>query len=68
MLKLRARTAGAGYVDTCTPSAGYDTCWAENTRWIEPFVPESPAAFVHPNERGEHGMADAVLHTLGAPQ
>ena len=64
-LKQRAQAAGAGYVDSYTPSVGHDACSAPQTRWIEPFVPLTPAAPVHPNERGERGMADAVLRTVG---
>ncbi|MFD4557805.1 SGNH/GDSL hydrolase family protein [Streptomyces sp. NPDC058469] len=64
MLRQRASTAGAGYVDTYTPSADHSACAAKDTRWIEPLVPESPAAPVHPNARGERGMADAVLRTI----
>ncbi|AXG76586.1 SGNH/GDSL hydrolase family protein [Streptomyces paludis] len=66
VLRQRAEAAGAGYVDTYTPSVGHDACSARETRWIEPLVPRSPAAPVHPNERGESGMADAVLRTIGA--
>ncbi|WP_329350251.1 SGNH/GDSL hydrolase family protein [Streptomyces sp. NBC_01261] len=64
MLRQRASEAGTGYVDTYTPSADHNACAAKDTRWIEPLVPESPAAPVHPNARGERGMADAVLHTI----
>ena len=64
MLRKRASAAGAGYVDTYTPSADHNACAAKDTRWIEPLVPESPAAPVHPNARGERGMADAVLSTI----
>ncbi|WP_369249746.1 SGNH/GDSL hydrolase family protein [Streptomyces sp. R41] len=64
VLRQRAGAAGAGYVDTYTPSAGRDACSASATRWVEPLLPAAQAAPVHPNERGERGMADAVLHTL----
>jgi len=64
MLRQRASEAGVGYVDTYTPSADHNACAAKDTRWIEPLVPENPAAPVHPNARGERGMADAVLHTI----
>ena len=64
MLRQRASEAGAAYVDTYTPSADHNACAAKDTRWIEPLVPQSPAAPVHPNARGERGMADAVLHTI----
>ncbi|MFD3931033.1 SGNH/GDSL hydrolase family protein [Streptomyces sp. NPDC058614] len=66
VLREQAASAGAGYVDTYTPSAGRDACSARETRWVEPLIPANPAAPVHPNERGERGMADAVLRTLGA--
>ncbi|MEU0650477.1 SGNH/GDSL hydrolase family protein [Streptomyces umbrinus] len=64
MLGERARTAGATYVDTFTPSKGHDACSPADTRWIEPLRPSSPAAVVHPNERGERGMATAVVNAL----
>jgi hypothetical protein len=63
-LKQRAQDAGVGYVDTYTPSVGHDACSAPETRWIEPFIPLTSAAPVHPNARGEHGMDDAVLRTI----
>ncbi|WP_371599742.1 SGNH/GDSL hydrolase family protein [Streptomyces sp. NBC_00564] len=66
VLRERAASAGAGYVDTYTPSAGRDACSARETRWVEPLIPANAAAPVHPNERGERGMADAVLRTLKA--
>ncbi|MBK6016143.1 SGNH/GDSL hydrolase family protein [Streptomyces sp. MBT53] len=63
-LRQRASEAGVAYVDTYTPSADHNACTAKNTRWIEPLVPDSPAAPVHPNARGERGMADAVLRAV----
>ncbi|WP_405735275.1 SGNH/GDSL hydrolase family protein [Streptomyces sp. NBC_01537] len=66
MLRRQAQAAGAGYVDTYAPSADRDACSASDTRWIEPLIPLAPAAPVHPNARGERGMADAVLSTIGA--
>ncbi|WP_369234457.1 SGNH/GDSL hydrolase family protein [Streptomyces sp. R21] len=63
-LRERAEAAGAGYVDTYTPSVGHDACTATGTRWVEPLIPASPAAPVHPNARGERAMADAVLRAL----
>ena len=63
-LRQRAEAAGVGYVDTYTPSVGRDACAASATRWVEPWIPHSPAAPLHPNERGERGMADAVLHAI----
>ncbi|MEU1180012.1 hypothetical protein ABZ464_20600 [Streptomyces sp. NPDC005820] len=55
----------AGCVDTHTPSVGRDACAGRRVRRVEPLVPPAPAAAVHPDERGEQGMADAVLERLG---
>lgn len=67
MLRQRAEATGVGYVDTYMPSVGRDACSASGTRWIEPLLPSAPAAAVHPNARGERGMADAVLKALHVP-
>lgn len=64
MLRQEAQAAGAGFVDTWKPSVGHDACSAQGTRWIEPLLPRAPAAPLHPNARGERGMADAVLASL----
>ncbi|QQM46102.1 SGNH/GDSL hydrolase family protein [Streptomyces liliifuscus] len=66
MLRDSAKAAGAGYVDTYTPSAGHDACADKDVRWIEPLIPAAPAASMHPNERGERGMAQAVLRAVRA--
>lgn len=66
MLRQQAEAAGARYVDTYTPSIGRDACSQRDTRWIEPLRPEVPAAAAHPNERGERGLADAVLDAIRA--
>jgi len=64
MLEVNAKAAGAVYVDTYTPSQGHDACADEDVRWTEPLAPASPAAPLHPNARGEQGMADAVLSAI----
>jgi len=64
MLRQRAEAAGAAFVDTFTPSAGHDACSAAAGRWIEPLLPDSPAAPLHPNARGEQGMAEAVVRAV----
>lgn len=66
VLRDKAQAAGAVYVDTYTPSVGRDACAGRDVRWIEPLIPEVPVAAVHPNERGERGMARAVLRAAGA--
>jgi lysophospholipase L1-like esterase len=66
MLKQRAQAVGAVYVDTYTPSVGHDACSDVDTRWTEPLAPANAAAPLHPNARGEQGMADAVLAAIKA--
>ncbi|WP_232838512.1 SGNH/GDSL hydrolase family protein [Streptomyces geranii] len=67
-LRERASAAGAVYVDTYKPSVGHDACSDRTTRWIEPMIPLAPAAPVHPNARGERGMANAVLDAIDTPK
>jgi lysophospholipase L1-like esterase len=64
MLQASAKAAGAAYVDTYTASQGHDACTDQTVRWVEPLAPASPAAPLHPNARGEQGMADAVLSAV----
>lgn len=64
MLRDRAKAAGAVYVDTYTPSIGRDACSDQATRWVEPLVPAGSGTTLHPNIRGEQGMADAVLAAM----
>jgi lysophospholipase L1-like esterase len=63
-LEQAARAAGDGYVDTYAPSQGHDACAAPGRRWLEPLLPTSPAAPLHPNAAGERGMAAAVLEAV----
>ncbi|MEW9550215.1 SGNH/GDSL hydrolase family protein [Nonomuraea sp. NPDC050783] len=60
MLAEQAAAAGVGFIDLQTPSVGHDPCASASTRWIEPYVPASPAAPFHPNARGMRGFATAV--------
>ena len=64
MLATQARAAGATYVDVYTPSIGHDACQVPGVRWVEPLVPLSPAAPVHPNALGMHGMAAALAGAM----
>jgi len=61
-----AQAAGDGYVDTYTPSEGHDACSAPATRWIEPLLPDAPAAPLHPNAVGEQGIADVIIGAINA--
>ena len=54
MIKARAQAAGATYVDIYTPSIGHDAC--SSSRWVEPIIPGTDAAPVHPNATGMRGF------------
>jgi hypothetical protein len=60
------QTRGDVFVDTYTPSIGHDACQLPGVKWVEPVVPTEPAAPVHPNLRGEAGMAAALIAALDA--
>ena len=65
MLSQEAAANGATFVDTYDPSIGHDLCQSESTRWIEPLIPDSPAAPLHPNATGEAEMAQFVEAAIG---
>ncbi len=52
---------GAAVVDAYAASRGHDACQPPVIRWVEPLVPASPAAPVHPNLVGMLAMADLVV-------
>jgi hypothetical protein len=61
MLASQAAANGAKFVDAYAASIGHDACQLPGIRWVEPAVPASPAAPVHPNLFGMQGYAAAVL-------
>jgi hypothetical protein len=64
MLAAEAAANGDTYVDVYTASVGHDPCASAGTRWVEPVVPASLAAPVHPNENGMSGVAGVVLAAI----
>ncbi|MFC5664049.1 SGNH/GDSL hydrolase family protein [Kitasatospora misakiensis] len=64
MLKRRAEAAGAVFVDLAAASAGHDMCAGEPARWVEPPFPAHGLAAIHPNARGQEGVAEAVLKAV----
>lgn len=68
MLAEQAAANDAEYVDTYDDSIGHDICTGPRTRWFEGLVPTAPAFPVHPNARGEAGMARSVLRVLAQPR
>jgi lysophospholipase L1-like esterase len=65
MLATQAGANGATFVDTYGPSIGHDACQAEGTRWVEPPVPGTDSAPVHPNAAGESAMATLIEAAIG---
>jgi hypothetical protein len=68
---LAAQTAASAtsfpntfFVDTYTPSVGHDACQPPVIRWVEPVVPASPAAPIHPNLFGMQAVAAIVRHAI----
>jgi len=64
MLATEAAANNAGFADTYTPSIGHDACEPPVIRWVEPLVPASPAAPIHPNLFGMEGMAAVVQQAI----
>ncbi|GAA3951244.1 SGNH/GDSL hydrolase family protein [Gordonia caeni] len=64
VVETAATAAGAAYVDLTEVSAGHDACAAPSQRWVEP-VTGGPAS-LHPNARGQRGIAAAVAARLAS--
>lgn len=64
MLRNQAVKAGVGYVNTYRPSEGHSACALPTQRWVEPLVPASPAAPVHPNAVGMEAIAGIVVRAV----
>lgn len=60
MLATQAAGNGATLVNWYSASIGHDACKSSSVRWVEPLVPNNPAAPIHPNLHGMEGGA-AVL-------
>jgi lysophospholipase L1-like esterase len=61
MLAEQAAANGAEVVDVYAASVGRDACASSLTRWVEPYVPATAAAPLHPNLRGMQAMANLVV-------
>lgn len=64
-VRRAAAATGATYVDMAAVSEGKDACQSVLTRWVEPVVGTTNAVVVHPNARGERGMAEQTEAVLG---
>lgn len=61
MLATQAAANGATLVNWYNASIGHDACKGTSTRWVEPLVPGSPAAPIHPNKAGMQGAANVLV-------
>lgn len=61
MLATQAAANGATLVNWYGASIGHDACKGTSTRWVEPLVPGTAAAPIHPNKAGMKGGANALL-------
>lgn len=66
MIAAQAAANGVRLVDWYTASIGRDSCKSSSTRWVEPIVPGSVAAPVHPNLRGMQGMSGLLIAAVRA--
>ena len=61
MLANQAAAHGATLVNWYNASIGHDACKSSSVRWVEPLLPENPAAPLHPNLHGMEGAAAVLL-------
>ena len=66
MLADQAAANGARLVDVYAASVGHDACAPPVLRWVEPYVPASLAAPLHPNLIGMRAFSDLVLREMTA--
>jgi lysophospholipase L1-like esterase len=64
MLADQAAANGATLVDAYTAGIGHDACQIPLVRWVEPTVPASPAAPLHPNLFGMQATARVLVDTI----
>jgi hypothetical protein len=66
MLADQAAANDAWLVDVYAASVGHDACAPPLLRWVEPYVPASAAAPLHPNLIGMRAFADLVVREMAA--
>jgi hypothetical protein len=64
MISGQAAVNGATLVSWYAASIGHDACKSSSVRWVEPLVPNSPAAPIHPNRRGMEGAASVLVSAV----
>jgi hypothetical protein len=66
MLATQAANNGAKLANWYQASIGHDACKSSSARWVEPLVPNNPAAPIHPNLRGMEGGAAVLVSAVKA--
>jgi GDSL-like Lipase/Acylhydrolase family len=66
MLAGQAAANGAKLANWYQASIGHDACKSSSVRWVEPLVPNNPAAPIHPNLRGMEGGAAVLVSAVKA--
>ena len=66
MIAAQVAANGATLVDAYAASRGHDACKLPLFRWLEPVVPLSPAAPIHPNLQGMLAIAKLVVAAAGS--
>ena len=66
MIASQAAANGATLVNWYQASIGHDACKSSSVRWVEPLVPNNPAAPIHPNLHGMEGGAAALVAAVKA--
>lgn len=61
MPTTQAAANGATLVDWYKASIGHDACKSTSNRWVEPLIPGTLAAPIHPNKVGMQGGGNALL-------
>ncbi|HVY77980.1 MAG TPA: SGNH/GDSL hydrolase family protein [Solirubrobacterales bacterium] len=66
MIAAQAVANGATLVGWYAASIGHDACKSSSVRWVEPLVPNNPAAPIHPNLHGMEAAAAALVTAFKA--
>jgi hypothetical protein len=65
-IRERAVANGVTFVPGVTDAFAHNACSGPANRWLEPLVPLSPAAPLHPNSAGTQGVADRIVAAVRA--
>jgi len=66
MIATQTAANGATLVNWYQASIGHDACKSSLVRWVEPLVPNNPAAPIHPNLAGMQGAANVLVTAVKA--